>query len=466
MLVLAGAAWAAPDVVLRHARVWDGTGAAVVEDGWVAVTGDRVVGVGPEPPPADVAGAPTLDVGGRTVLPGLVDAHTHPWAVPGADLRGEDEDTRLAARQRGLRSFVACGVTTVLDAGASLHAIETMRGWIAEGLPAPSLHVLGPVVGPSHGYVDAFLDGHPGVDTLEAAAAHLDTLEDIGAVGAKLTIEPGYFLPVLPLHDDAFRRRFVALAAERGLPVFVHAQHRVAHGRALDAGAAAVLHMVRERPGDLVRRYAETGTPLVSTLDLESALLVAWDDAALDHPLARLVVPPEQRETATSARGWRQSKRAMAAVSIPGWPRWTQRTAGSLMPAYDYLRVTERRVARTTRALHAADATLVLGSDSGACDAYAALFHGWATLVELELLVAAGLSPEAALLAGTREGARLLGREGEVGVLAPGAVADLVVVDGDPLTDISARRDVAWVMRAGELRTPRGWMEGPPVATR
>ncbi len=99
MLVLAGAAWAAPDVVLRHARVWDGTGAAVVEDGWVAVTGDRVVGVGPEPPPADVARAPTLDVGGRTVLPGLVDAHTHPWAVPGADLRGEDEDTRLAARQ-------------------------------------------------------------------------------------------------------------------------------------------------------------------------------------------------------------------------------------------------------------------------------------------------------------------------------------------------------------------------------
>ncbi|MCB9780389.1 MAG: amidohydrolase family protein [Alphaproteobacteria bacterium] len=450
---------AAPSHVLRHARLWDGTGAPVIEDAWIAVEDGRIAAVGAEPAPE--LDGPALDLHGATVVPGLIDAHTHPWAVPGADLRGDDEATRDAFRQQGLRAFVACGFTTVLDAGASWDQVHALRGWLAEGLPGPRYLTLGPVMGPPHGYVEAFLPEHPGIPDLAAAEAHLDRLVEEGAVGAKLTIEPGYFLPVLPLHDAALREQIVAAATARGLPVMIHAQRRSAHEAALDLNPAAVLHMVRDRPGDLVERYAASGTPLVTTLALEASPRVRFDAHRLDRPLARLVVPQVQRDTALSAAGWRAYKRGMAHVSLPGWPRGVTNLAAAFMPVDDYLQGSLRRVERTTRRLHRAGATLVLGSDSGAYDVVSSYFHGVHGLTELELLVDAGFTPEEALLAGTRQAAALLGMAGEIGVISPGASADLVIVEGDPLADISAMWDVQAVMQQGELRSPRGWMQGP-----
>lgn len=77
------------------------------------------------------------------------------------------------------------------------------------------------------------IEGHPGIDDLDDARRHLDRLVEVGALGAKLTIEDGYFLPVLPVHAQALREQIVAEARARGLPVFVHAQHRDAHAQAL-----------------------------------------------------------------------------------------------------------------------------------------------------------------------------------------------------------------------------------------
>jgi imidazolonepropionase-like amidohydrolase len=436
----------------------------VVEDAWVAVRGARIAEVGSGAVPARYQQAARVDLEGRTLIPGLVDAHTHPWAVPGADLRGEDEATRLAARKQGLRAYLACGVTTVLDAGSPWEAGEAMRAWLSAGEPGPRLLSLGPVVGPPGGYVEAFLPGHPGVGSVEAARAHLDRLAATGAAGVKLTIEPGYFLPVLPLHAPALQEAIAAEAAARDLPLYVHAQHREAALRALELQPHALLHMVRDRPGELPARLAAAGVPLVSTLNIEAAPLLHFDPRPLDAPLARLVVPPAQRETALGAASWRAFRRGMAAVSLPHSAPWFQRVAAAALPTQDYLRRARRVALANARRMREAGVRLVLGSDAGAYDAMPFYFHGWSSLSELALLVEAGSSPEEALLAGTRDAAALLGLSGRVGVVAAGADADLVVLDGDPLVDPLALRAVRYTMRGGELRTPEGWMRGPARA--
>jgi imidazolonepropionase-like amidohydrolase len=462
LTLLLATAWAAPDQVLHHARLWDGTGAPVQEDSWIAVEDGVFVEVGHGPLPDRLADVPATDLGGRTVTPGLIDTHTHPWAVPGANLRDDSEATRMAARKRGLRAFVACGVTTVLDTGASWEAVETLRGWLADGEPGPEILTLGPVMGPPDGYVNAFLPGHPGIGDLETATAHLDRLVEAGAAGAKLTIEPGYFLPVLPMHDTALQDGIAREAHARDLPLFIHAQHREAQLRALELQPRAVLHMVRDRPGDeLPARYVETDTPLVTTLNIEVAPLLHFAPADLDRPLARTVVDPVQRETVLSNDAYRAWERGMAAVSLPHSRPSVQKLAALMLPTYDYIQMSQRRVVQNARRMHEAGVRLVVGSDSGAYDVMPFYFHGVSTVREVVLLGEVGLTPEEALLAGTRDAAALVGMQGQIGVVAAGAVADLVVYDGDPLAEIGDVWTVKWTMRAGEVRTPRGWMEGP-----
>ena len=99
---------------------------------------------------------------------------------------------------------------------------------------------------------------------------------------------------------------------------------------------------------------------------------------------------------------------------------------------------------------------LVLGSDAGNWPIIPYLFHGPTSVRELELLGEAGLTPEQALTAATRTPARMLGIE--AGTVEVGRTADLIVVEGDPLTDLSAVRDVRWTVRAGVAATPEDWV--------
>ncbi|MFT4976437.1 MAG: imidazolonepropionase-like amidohydrolase [Myxococcota bacterium] len=453
-------AWASaePPLRLRNARLWDGTGAPARTDQWIEIVNDRITAIGDEP--AAPGGHRDLDVGGRTVIPGLIDAHVHVEAVPGASIRGDSEAAIEAAQQRGLRAYVACGVTTVLDAGISWPALGRVRGWLANGAVGPRVLTLGPVLGPENGYVEAFLPGHVGTNELDEVTAHLNRLVEAGALGVKLTIEPGYVLPVLPMHTPELRTQIAEAATARGLPVLIHAQHHDAHEAALDLSPLAVLHMVRDQVAtpDLVARYVTQQTWLVTTLSIDAAPLRAHEPEPWSSPLEQLVIPPDQRETATSRTGWRAWKQGMGAAALPGMAPWLRRLGLSVTPIRRLARRGTARSTENARRMHAAGVKLVVGSDAGAYDAIPFYFHGLSTLQEIALLVRAGLTPEDALLAATSRAAAMLGLEGEVGVVVPGASADLVVLDADPLVDVSALHQVRWIVRAGELRTPEDWM--------
>ncbi len=99
-----------------------------------------------------------------------------------------------------------------------------------------------------------------------------------------------------------------------------------------------------------------------------------------------------------------------------------------------------------------------MGSDSGNWEVIPWEFHGPTSVREVELLHLAGLSPMEALMASTSVPARMLGRESEIGTLAVGWRADLVILPEDPLEDLTVLTRPAWVMKDGEIRTSAGWM--------
>ena len=120
-------------------------------------------------------------------------------------------------------------------------------------------------------------------------------------------------------------------------------------------------------------------------------------------------------------------------------------------------------MAKAVGKLHEGGVRVVMGSDAGNWPQLPYSFHGTVTLREVELLGMAGLTPSEALLASTSAPAEMLGISEEVGRIVPGLRADMMIVKGDPLSDLSALWEVAWTVRAGVIRTPAAWMERPDI---
>ena len=107
---------------------------------------------------------------------------------------------------------------------------------------------------------------------------------------------------------------------------------------------------------------------------------------------------------------------------------------------------------------HDAGVPIVMGTDSGGWPHMLNMFHGPTALREMELMAEAGMTPEEVIRAATVTPARMMGIENLVGTVEVGKRAELIVVHGDPLQDISALADLEWVISAGEARSPAQWM--------
>jgi len=220
----------------------------------------------------------------------------------------------------------------------------------------------------------------------------------------------------------------------------------------------ALVHAPQSGGRELAGEIAASGAFVCPTLAIIGGSRLLWDPTPLDDPRIQKTVSPDVlamlalpdiRERALDAGldvyapnlGAGQHKLALRAVSRPG-------------PVRRRL----RRAIRMVRHLHDAGVPLVVGADAGGSPIAPYLMHGAATHTELALLAEAGLPPLAIIAAATETPARMLGLEDEIGQVEPGYRADLLIVDGDPLADAGALSRPAWVIRAGEARTPEGWM--------
>jgi len=458
--VLAPADARAELLLIRNARLIDGTGAPprtgvgiLVRDGWIAAIA----------PNLSLPDTPILDVGGATVLPGLIDAHVHLGVVPGSGQRHDPPEVTRELRRQHLRAYLACGVTTVLDTHIDPAAARDIRSELAAGEPGPRFLILGPGFVTPGGYLS---DASPATATLEEVSTRFALLAELGAVGVKVFLEPGFGLrPVWPILSPEIRAAIVRTAAAHRLPIYVHAQREEEMKMALAMGARAIVHggFYDGAPSDeFVRSMVESKAYLMTTFSLADAQSIAFHPERLDDPLVRRTVPALERATAREPASESFLSRAQIGMAEPLVPGFLHSVVASFMLTEASMAKRLASSQQAVRRLQAAGVPIVAGSDSGNWPIDPYHFHGPTTLREIQLLGAAGVPPADALASATRIPARMLGLSDEIGTVEVGKRADLVIVREDPLKDLGVLRTVEWTLQDGVAHTPEEWMGSEP----
>lgn len=431
-LLSLGCRGSAPDgLALLGATLIDGTGGPPLSDAAVVVRGGRIESVGSRAGFELPKRTSQLDVSGRWIIPGLIDAHTHLTpAVKWAPSR-----------------YLAWGVTTVRDMHGSLSAVIAFRKRANLGsLDGPRMYVAGamidglPTTYPDAIGVNAVNDGRKAVDRLVSAGAdfikvytHVDPpllraiVEEARTFNVSVTGHLGMTDAV-----TAARTGISAIEHMTGVPEAI-ARNRssllAAHYRGFFPGWTAFERSWADLDSatltQIATRLAEEKVTIVPTLVLHETLSRLNDRAALRDP-ALATVPEAARQE------WDVS----GMIGRAGWSEADFAAFRGARPMQDLF----------LRAFTAAGGRIAAGSDSP----NQLLVPGYSEHQEIELLVGAGLTPREALRAATRNGAVLLGAD-SLGLLAPGKVADLVVLTKNPLTDIRNTRAIEAVMSRGRL---------------
>ena len=416
-------------IALEGATLIDGAGGDPKRDALIIIRNGHIEAVAHVNEIPVPRGAEEISLVGKTIIPGLIDSHAHVerWAT---------------------QRYLAWGVTTVRD----------LHGATDTALALRSQMNLGSILGPRMFTAGAMIDGVPptypnatGVSTPDEArrAADQHAVAGVDYLKVYTKITPNLLRPLL---DEAEKLR---------LPVAAHLGETDAL-TAARAGVASIEHMagvVQAATGDATYSYAysnfltgwtveekgwagldsaavartaralaETKVTLVPTLVLHDML------ARLDNPI--LLLRPGMEDVPDNAQ------------SVRGVPSLLVRTAWHAAD-FEAFRRSRRRQDQFVREYRRAGGAIAAGSDA----ANQLLIPGYSLHEEMSLLVAAGLTPLEAITAATRRGAQLLHAD-SLGMLAPGKVADLVVVNGNPAGDIGATRNIAMVMIRGRVIRP------------
>jgi imidazolonepropionase-like amidohydrolase len=402
-------AWAsaqAPLVVLRPARVFDGDS---VHEGWaVSVRGDRIDAVGPANTVV-LTGTQVIDLPAATLTPGLVEGHSHVLLHPYNETKWEDQVAheglalRVARATNHLRATLLAGFTTIRDLGTegAQYADVELKEAVNRGIiPGPRMLVVTRAIVATGSYapkgfalewrVPQGAEEADGVDSLTRVVR-----DQIGRGADWIKMYGDYtWGPQAGAHPTFSQQEMnlaVATARSAVVPVAVHATTPEGMQRAILAGAETIEH-------------GDGGTAEVFKLMVERNVAFCPTLAVVD---------------ATSQyAGWKKGQQ-------PEPPAIVQKRA-SFKAALD------------------AGVTILSGSDAG-------VFAHGDNARELELMVAFGMAPLAALKSATSIAARVLHMDQEIGRVKPGALADLAAFEGDPTKDVSALRRVKFVMKGGAI---------------
>ncbi|MFN8667693.1 MAG: amidohydrolase family protein [Gemmatimonadaceae bacterium] len=416
-----------PTLAIVGGRIIDGYGGPVLENGVVLIAGERIVAVGREDDVKVPPGTPVIDANGHTVLPGLIDMHVHLHIVGHGDYKRWDDlyGTKDASVVMPIaaRQLLSAGVTSARDLGARLDDILSVKRRIAAGeIPGPRLFVSGPFI--QHEAYEKYEEAFRwGVSGAEDARQKVQRIIDAGVDVVKLIDQDQM--------TDAEVAAVVATAHKNGKPVVAHA-HRMAEIRVglrhgvdnfehTGLGTAPgypedVLQQLRERNSSLY--WTPTVSPLYTLYETGSVF-----PERLDDPAWRAFMPKEMaQEIRTSLE------------HIPQLPYY------ALFPSRLPLLPAKFRQLRET------GVRFMIGTDAG----IPAMFHNDATWREMVKFVEFGVSPMETIQSATLWPARFLKQEANIGVLAPGRYADVILVKGNPLADMTVMRDVRVVIKGGQ----------------
>ena len=393
-------------IVLHAARLLDVKSGRLVKPGEVLVRGESIVEVGSSVKhPAD---AEVIDLGDRTLLPGLIDAHVHLFLHPGAeDLQTVEESVpqRTIIALLAARDDLMAGFTAERDMGTegAGSADTAVRNAIDEGLlPGPRMRISGNAIDILGGHEDA-INYNPAQHVLSNATYANNKDELVTAIRQEFK-EGADFIKIYETGPDKVRdgqfstiyqyteaelKAAVEEAARSGKRVAVHATGEPGTLFAARAGVASIDHanQLGEETIRLMREKHIFAVPTFTIFDYFADHAATPAQAAREHAMLDLKV---------------QDFRKQVAAGVP----------------------------------------MAVGSDVGPFP------HGTQAR-EFELMVKYGMSPLAVMQADLLNGSKLLGWDGQIGVLEPGYLADIVAVPGDPIQDISVLDHVSFVMKGG-----------------
>ena len=380
------------------ATILDGTGADPIQDGVLLVRAGIVEGVGASANVPIPEGATVVDLGGRWLIPGFINAHGH---VTGA----------RAAAIGQLQQYAHYGVTTVVSLGGEDPDAFSLRDeQSAAGLDRARIYVAGPVIAPA---------------SVEEAHSDVAMLAEMNADWVKTRVDDG--LDTRAKTSPEVYGAIIDAAEEAGLPVAIHIVDLEDATGIVQAGADLVAHSVRDEPVDqtLITAMLDADVCVVPTLTREvSTFIYAERPDFFDDPFFLERAAPADLETFITPELQAQSTSSAA-----------QFFENALPLAQENM-----------RRLHEAGIGIAMGTDTGPLGR----FQGYFEHLEMELMAEGGLTHAEVIHASTGGAASCMGLAGTVGTLEPGAFADLVVVENSPLADIRNTREIYGVWMAGD----------------
>ena len=425
----AALAQAAPKVTMAvvGGRIIDGYGGPVLENGVILIAGDRIVSVGRVGELTVPSGATVIDANGHTVMPGLIDMHVHLHLLGHGDYKRWDDlygtKDATVVMPIAAKQLLFAGVTTARDLGARLDDILSVRKRIASGeIPGPRLFVTGPFIQHQayERYEEAFRWGVTGADD---ARKKVTALLDAGVDMIKLIDQDQM--------TEAEVQAVVETTHKRGKMVVAHA-HRMDEIRVglkynVDDFEHTGLGTAPGYPEDILIALRQRNSGLYWTPTISPLYTMYFTGSIfperVDDPAWHEFMPDEM---------WREIRASLEHIpQLPYYALFPSRVP--LLPAkFAQLRQTGVR--------------MLIGTDAG----IPSMFHNDATWREMVKWVELGVSPMETIQSATLWPARFLKGEANFGVLAPGRFADIILVRGDPLSDMTVMRDVKVVIQSGK----------------
>jgi imidazolonepropionase-like amidohydrolase len=406
----------------------DGYDAPPIHHAAILIEGDRIVRSGPLRDVTIPAGTRIIDTSGRTMMPGMIELHGHlvllghgdygrwfPWIDSQGRARMLPQVMAIAAKQ-----LLMAGITSAVDLGAPLAESLAVRNRIAAGeIPGPRMSMSGPwltrnvAIFPADYQIKVTSPAQAAAETERLAAAGVDVIKAHAGLTREdyKAIADAAHARNLRVHAHVYAETDVRNALETGIDVLSH------------AGSAGTAPPYSQQ---LITDIVNAGRPVVITAAHRSWVYpdtAAFPERLQDPQLKRDFPAPLYDEVQQSLQNWR---------------------------ALPYFSRTDREVFFRERGLKQfieSGAIMGMGTDSGT----PMNFHTEALWREAKSHVEMGMAPLRVISALTRVGATILGRQRDLGTIEPGKLADIIVLDGNPLFDIVALSHVQTVVKGGKV---------------